>query len=42
MTQASESAVRSIDTGALPERYARGWHCLGLLDQFRDGRPHPW
>src|SRR3569832_2130125 len=40
MTQASESAVRSIDTGALPERYARGWHCLGLLDQFRDGRPH--
>ena len=40
MTQASESAVRSIDTGALPERYARGWHCLGLVDQFRDGAPH--
>ncbi len=37
---ASESAVRSIDAGALPERYARGWHCLGLLDTFRDGRPH--
>jgi 3-ketosteroid 9alpha-monooxygenase subunit A len=40
MTQPNESAVRSIDTGALPERYARGWHCLGLLEQFRDGRPH--
>jgi 3-ketosteroid 9alpha-monooxygenase subunit A len=35
-----ESAVRTIDTGALPERYARGWHCLGLLDGFRDGKPH--
>ncbi|MFN2561783.1 MAG: Rieske 2Fe-2S domain-containing protein [Jatrophihabitans sp.] len=41
-TQASTSteAVRSIDTGALPQRYARGWHCLGLLDTYRDGRPH--
>jgi 3-ketosteroid 9alpha-monooxygenase subunit A len=41
-TQASTSteAVRSIDTGALPQRYARGWHCLGLLDTFRDGKPH--
>jgi 3-ketosteroid 9alpha-monooxygenase subunit A len=38
--QAGDSAVRSIDTGALPERYARGWHCLGLLDTFRDGKPH--
>ena len=40
MTQASESAVRTIDTGVLPERYARGWHCLGLLADFRDGKPH--
>jgi 3-ketosteroid 9alpha-monooxygenase subunit A len=43
-TQASahtvEGAVRSIDTGALPQRYARGWHCLGLLDTYRDGKPH--
>jgi 3-ketosteroid 9alpha-monooxygenase subunit A len=41
-TQASTSteAVRSIDTGALPQRYARGWHCLGLLDTYRDGKPH--
>jgi 3-ketosteroid 9alpha-monooxygenase subunit A len=39
-TQPGETTVRSIDTGELPERYARGWHCLGLLDQFRDGKPH--
>ena len=32
--------VRTIDVGALPERYARGWHCLGLVDTFRDGTPH--
>jgi 3-ketosteroid 9alpha-monooxygenase subunit A len=32
--------VRTIDVGALPERYARGWHCLGLLDAFKDGQPH--
>ena len=32
--------VRDIDTGAPPTRYARGWHCLGLADPFRDGRPH--
>jgi 3-ketosteroid 9alpha-monooxygenase subunit A len=39
--QASQDAtVRSIDTGVLPERFARGWHCLGLADGFRDGRPH--
>lgn len=22
------------------ERFARGWHCLGLADSFRDGKPH--
>ncbi|HET6499201.1 MAG TPA: Rieske 2Fe-2S domain-containing protein [Amycolatopsis sp.] len=32
--------VRSIDAGAPPARFARGWHCLGLADSFRDGRPH--
>jgi 3-ketosteroid 9alpha-monooxygenase subunit A len=40
MTQASDGAVRTIDTGALPGRYARGWHCLGLLANFTDGKPH--
>ncbi|WP_248798120.1 Rieske 2Fe-2S domain-containing protein [Pseudomonas sp. MWU13-2105] len=22
------------------ERFARGWHCLGLSERFRDGKPH--
>lgn len=22
------------------ERMARGWHCLGLAEQFKDGKPH--
>ncbi|MGH3648076.1 MAG: Rieske 2Fe-2S domain-containing protein, partial [Micromonosporaceae bacterium] len=35
-----EPAVRTIDVGAPPTRYARGWHCLGLSDTFRDGKPH--
>ena len=33
-------AVRTIDTGQPSARYARGWHCLGLADGFRDGAPH--
>jgi 3-ketosteroid 9alpha-monooxygenase subunit A len=31
---------RLIDPGVPPDRYARGWHCLGLADSFRDGKPH--
>jgi 3-ketosteroid 9alpha-monooxygenase subunit A len=33
-------AVRVIDAGAPPARFARGWHCLGLASSFRDGGPH--
>jgi len=33
-------AVRTIDAGREPTRFARGWHCLGLANGFRDGRPH--
>src|SRR5882724_11080691 len=33
-------AVRTIEAGRPPTRFARGWHCLGLADGFRDGRPH--
>ena len=33
--------IREIDTGTLPDRYARGWHCLGPVQNFRDGQPHP-
>jgi len=32
--------IREIDTGAPMTRFARGWHCLGLADDFRDGKPH--
>ncbi|MFD7297083.1 Rieske 2Fe-2S domain-containing protein [Streptomyces sp. NPDC059897] len=32
--------VRVIDTGAAPTRFARGWHCIGLAVDFRDGKPH--
>jgi len=31
---------RVIDPGEPPTRFARGWHCLGLADSFRDGKPH--
>ncbi|MDP2774082.1 MAG: Rieske 2Fe-2S domain-containing protein, partial [Nocardioides sp.] len=34
------AGVRELDRGTLPTRYARGWHCLGLADDFRDGKPH--
>jgi 3-ketosteroid 9alpha-monooxygenase subunit A len=32
--------VRTIDRGAPPARFARGWHCLGLASRFRAGGPH--
>jgi 3-ketosteroid 9alpha-monooxygenase subunit A len=32
--------VRLIETAPPPARFARGWHCLGLADSFRDGAPH--
>ncbi|MCF8587722.1 Rieske 2Fe-2S domain-containing protein [Gordonia liuliyuniae] len=32
--------VREIENGENPNRFARGWHCLGLADSFRDGQPH--
>ncbi len=32
--------VRHIDVGETPDRFARGWHCLGLSKDFRDGTPH--
>jgi 3-ketosteroid 9alpha-monooxygenase subunit A len=31
---------RRIDPGTPPTRFARGWHCLGLAKDFRDGKPH--
>ncbi|AQA24901.1 3-ketosteroid-9-alpha-monooxygenase oxygenase subunit [Rhodococcus sp. MTM3W5.2] len=32
--------VREIEAVAAPTRFARGWHCLGLARDFRDGKPH--
>ncbi|WP_436491976.1 Rieske 2Fe-2S domain-containing protein [Actinokineospora sp. HUAS TT18] len=32
--------VRTLDVGRPPARFARGWHCLGLAESFRDGKPH--
>jgi len=32
--------ARSLDQGTAPTRFARGWHCLGLAEDFRDGKPH--
>ena len=32
--------VRTIDQGTPPARFARGWHCLGLADRFRESGPH--
>src|SRR5512139_1930187 len=40
MTTAESDAVRVIETGHIPDRYARGWHCLGLSSKYRDGKPH--
>ncbi|GAB2760687.1 Rieske 2Fe-2S domain-containing protein [Nocardioides salsibiostraticola] len=33
-------SVRTLDHGTPPERFARGWYCLGLATTFSDGKPH--
>ncbi len=35
-----DDEIRRIEAAAPSHRYARGWHCLGLADSFKDGRPH--
>jgi 3-ketosteroid 9alpha-monooxygenase subunit A len=37
---AAGANARVIDPGVPPSRFARGWHCLGLADAYRDGKPH--
>ncbi|MEU4839220.1 Rieske 2Fe-2S domain-containing protein [Nocardia testacea] len=39
-TPGGGAKVRELDVGSVPTRYARGWHCLGLAQNFRDGKPH--
>ncbi|HEX4251036.1 MAG TPA: Rieske 2Fe-2S domain-containing protein [Pseudonocardia sp.] len=36
----NDDGVRTIDVGVPPTRFARGWHCLGMAEPFRDGKPH--
>src|ERR1700733_4251795 len=40
MIDAPDSEIREVDTGTLPDRYARGWHCLGPINIYLDGKPH--
>ncbi len=37
---ALDDEARVIEAGRPPTRFARGWHCLGLADAFKDGAPH--
>ncbi|MFC4603984.1 Rieske 2Fe-2S domain-containing protein [Rhodococcus kronopolitis] len=39
-TQSADDEVRVIESGTAPTRFARGWHCLGLSADYRDGKPH--
>lgn len=39
-SDSTNTAVREIDVGNRPTRFARGWHCLGLASEFADGQPH--
>ncbi len=39
-TETAHSGVREIDAGTLPDRFARGWHCLGPVKDYLDGNPH--
>ncbi|MBT8765041.1 Rieske 2Fe-2S domain-containing protein [Metapseudomonas boanensis] len=34
------NSVHKIQAAPIAERYARGWHCLGLADEYKDGKPH--
>ncbi|MFG3524293.1 Rieske 2Fe-2S domain-containing protein [Nocardia nova] len=36
----AKDKIRVIDSGVPPQRFARGWHCLGLVRHFDDGQPH--
>ncbi|MGW5263902.1 Rieske 2Fe-2S domain-containing protein [Microbispora sp. NPDC004025] len=38
--EAGNDDIRRIEAEAVPARFARGWHCLGLSEKFKDGKPH--
>ncbi len=39
-TQFDAEEVRLIEADSVPTRFARGWHCIGLVRGFGDGTPH--
>ena len=39
-SQPDTDEIRLIEAQAAPTRFARGWHCLGLIRDFGDGMPH--
>ncbi|WP_217251050.1 Rieske 2Fe-2S domain-containing protein [Streptomyces sp. AC602_WCS936] len=38
--ESAHDDVRAIEAAAAPARFARGWHCLGLAEKYKDGKPH--
>src|SRR5690625_7750815 len=39
-TEETEQHRQTPLADPLPDRYARGWHCLGLAEDYKDGKPH--
>ncbi|NDV13793.1 Rieske 2Fe-2S domain-containing protein [Crenobacter caeni] len=40
MTNLSIAPDLPVFKSELPTRYARGWHCIGVAADYRDGKPH--
>jgi len=40
MSAVIKTPMHTIEAAPLPSRYARGWHCLGLAADYKDGKPH--
>ena len=40
VTATESDAVRAIEAEAVSSRFARGWHCLGPAEKYKDGQPH--
>ena len=36
----AETDIREIEADDAPTRFARGWHCLGLVRDYADAKPH--
>lgn len=36
----ASAPMHTIESVPPPERFARGWHCLGLAADYKDGKPH--